>query len=184
MKKLILLILSVILFACHSKQQADKTIEKHVETIDSIAKSKKTSAINKSEVIDGWLKLSVSEQALVNKIGKPAQKDKEEYWAGTGTYVQEWHYIALGIILEMESQMAKGDKKVRSIKLVKPCKFSTSLGITIGSDAKNVKEKYLNAINSEESDVNKIVVGSIYGGAIFTIKNGVVSEIFIGVAAE
>jgi len=40
------------------------------------------------------------------------------------------------------------------------------------------------AVNQEESGAESIVVGSTYGGVIFTIADGKVSEIFVGAAAE
>ena len=44
---------------------------------------------------------------------------------------------------------------------------------------------YAAEINREESDLPEtVVVGSIYGGVVFTMKNGKVVSIFIGAAAE
>lgn len=152
--------------------------------VDTKTKSKIASLVNENEVIDGWLMNETKQQIVVNKLGMPESKDEEVYLGSTGTYAQTWEYSSLGISLVMESENQGGDKNVRSITIVQPCKLSTSQGISIGSDTKIVKEKYLKLIDASNSDANSIVVGSIYGGTIFTLKDGVVSKIFIGAAAE
>jgi mannose/fructose-specific phosphotransferase system component IIA len=84
----------------------------------------------------------------------------------------------------MESERQGGVKKVLSIIVVQPCKLTTSQNVGIGSSVKTVREKYNKLIDVSNSSTDFIVVGSIYGGTVFTLKNGVVSKIFIGAAAE
>lgn len=162
----------------------DKPIDNQVVAAVPAVQSKPTSKVPEEESIDGWLEESVKQQVVIDKIGNPDKKGEDEYWGAIGTYVQNWEYPSLGINLEMESESQGGDKIVRSITIVQPCKFTTSQGISIGSDTKTVKEKYLKLIDASNSDANIIVVGSIYGGTIFTLKDGAVSKIFIGAAAE
>ena len=44
--------------------------------------------------------------------------------------------------------------------------------------------QYFNLIDVSNSSTNIIVVGSIYGGTVFTLVNGTVNKIFIGASAE
>jgi len=188
--KAMVLTLSLLLIASctnpakNNASNVDKPKENQVIAVDKATQSINASEVIKKEVIDGWLKESVKQQVVIDKIGDPEKKGEDEYWGATGTYVQNWEYTSLGIYLEMESESQGGNKKVRSIKLTQPCKYTTSKGISIGSDLNIVKEKYIKLIDSSNSDTNSIVVGSIYGGTILTIKDGVVSEIFIGAIAE
>ncbi len=175
----VLLIVSCTNPAKNNAYNVDKPKENQVVTVDTATKSKIS-----SEVIDGWLKESIKQQVVIDKIGNPEKKGEDVYLGATGTYAQTWGYPYLGISLEMESESQGEDKIVRSITIIKPCKLTTSQGISIGSDAKTVKEKYQKFIDKSNTDENGIVVGSIYDGAIFTLKDGTVSEIFIGAAAE
>ena len=43
---------------------------------------------------------------------------------------------------------------------------------------------YSDKINADESSDEMIVVGSIYGGMVFSFENGKVKQIFIGAGAE
>lgn len=180
----LLLIASCTNPAKNNASNVDKLKENQVIAVDTATQSKNTSEVSEKEVIDGWLKESIKQQVVIDKIGNPEIKGEDEYWGAIGTYVQNWEYPSFGINLEMESESQGGEKIVRSITIGQPCKFSTSQGISIGSDTKTVKEKYLKLIDTSNSDANTIVVGSIYGGTIFTLKGGTVSKIFIGAAAE
>lgn len=106
------------------------------------------------------------------------------FWEGTANYVQRWEYRGLGLALEMESDEQGEYKKVCHIEVTSPSAFRTSRGISVGSTKEAVLESYAGEINKEESESDAIVVGSIYGGTCFFIKDGKVSKIFIGELTE
>jgi len=141
-------------------------------------------ALVKYEILDGWLQLGVEENILLKKLGEP-ERGEDTYWGALGTYVQEWQFMDQGITLQMESDSKSGTKKVRSIAIFSPCQMQTQQKIGIGSADKMVLERYSKLIDKDNTaEGQTIVVGSIYGGTIFTIQNGKVSKIFIGAAAE
>jgi hypothetical protein len=152
--------------------------------VDYISTSKKSPVLNEHEIIGGWLKEHTKQQDVLSKLGEPEKKGDDENWGATDNYVQKWEYKVLGINLEMESERQGGVKTVLSISIEQPCKLTTSQNVGIGSSVKTVKEKYLGLIDESNSSAEFIVVGSIYGGTVFTFKNGVVSKIFIGAVAE
>lgn len=137
-----------------------------------------------SDTIDGWLKLRLNQELVMDSLGEPESKGDDIYWGALGTYVQEWNYPSQGIILQMESSEENGDKSVLMITITAPCKKATSRGISIGSKKEEVTKKYSGKINNDFTDNEEILVGSIYGGVIFFIEDGTVSRIFIGAAAE
>jgi len=151
---------------------------------DTITSENPLNKLTNYEILDGWLTLEVSQSIIIDKLGSTEKKDKETYLGATGTYAQTWEYPEKGISLVMESDSEGGRKKVRSISAFYPCKLTTSRGIIIGSSEDFVKEKYLNLINLTESEPDAIVIGSIYGGTIFTLESGIVSRIFIGALFE
>lgn len=160
------------------------SIKKQMIETSSAYRIDTTTITNQKEIIDEWLRITIPGQVVINKLGVPEKKGKDEYWGATGTYMQNWIYSDLGIMLEMESERQGEEKRVFSITMVHPSKLSTSQGIVIGSNAGSVWEKYYNSIDSSNTDFNTIVVGSIYDGTIFTIEEDSVIRIFIGAAAE
>ena len=174
--------LSIAVSCTSNKTSENKNIQENKS--DTSAVSETESPDSELEVLDGWLKYDTDQQIIIDKLGLPEKKDKEEYWGATGNYVQTWYYSILGIELDMESD-EKGDlKKTRNITIKSPCKFKTSKGIGIGSDSKLIKETYSKLIDTTQSDSNYIVVGTIYWGTIFNLKNNIVESIFIGAAAD
>lgn len=133
----------------------------------------------------GKITLGLKADKLAALIGKPGFKGKDTLWAATGEWVQEWHFKSAGLKLDMASESKGGPKTVASITATSPCKLATARGIRIGSSEAEVSKAYRDVRDSEQSVAGEtFVAGSIYGGAIFTLKEGKVVEIFIGAAAE
>jgi hypothetical protein len=85
----------------------------------------------------------------------------------------------------MVSEKRSGTKSVESISLTAPCTMATKRGIRIGSTEQTVRKAYKKDWNREDSIcAGEFVGGSIYGGIIFQFKDGKVSRIFLGAAAE
>lgn len=102
-----------------------------------------------------------------------------------GLYEQYWDYKKCGISLTMVSEKKGGAKKVNSITVTHPCDFSTKRSIHIGSSEREVIEAYKIFWDKDDSVPGRsFVAGSIYGGLIFRLKDGKVSEIFLGAMAE
>lgn len=132
----------------------------------------------------GKLKLGQKAEAVVKSLGKPDSKGKDVYWEAIGEWVQDWNFPKQGLTLAMSSEKKGGARTILSITAEAPCQLATSRGITIGSPEADLKA-YRDLRNTEHSVPGKsFVAGSIYGGAIFTLKGGKVAQIFIGAAAE
>jgi len=136
------------------------------------------------DIIDNWMKLGLDQETIINRLGEPEAKGKDEEWGALGTIVQQKNYPTKGISLEMESDKENEKKHVLMITLNAPATGKTSGLISIGSKKEDVQKAYSDRINPEFSDDESIVVESIFGGVIFTIENNVVTQIFIGAAAE
>jgi hypothetical protein len=139
----------------------------------------------RSEVLGGWLRIGTADEQIINKLGEP-QKGATKYWGALGAYVQEWKYPAKGISMEMESETETGPKTISrgGITIISPCELRTSQLISIGSPRANVMSRYSSLIDTINTEADKIIIGSIYGGTIFTFTDDRVSQIFIGAAAE
>lgn len=133
----------------------------------------------------GKITLRLKADALITSLGKPEGKGKDVMWEAIGEWVQEWRYPAQGLELHMASETKGGAKSVLTITATAPCKLATKKGIKIGSSIAEVTKAYQDVQDKEQSVPRKsFVAGSIYGGVIFSFKDGKVVQIFVGAAAE
>ncbi len=133
----------------------------------------------------GTLQLGLTEKQVKARIPCKLHKGKEEFWAGSGDFVQEWRYPDCGIALNMSSSQRGRAKIVMSITIQAPSLLKTSRGIGIGSTEQEVAAAYGQDQDKEMSESGRsFVAGSIYGGVVFTFENGRVTKIFLGAGAE
>ena len=133
----------------------------------------------------GKLALGQKSDQVTSFVGKPDSKGKDTMWEAIGEWVQEWRFKAQGLTFNMASESKGGAKTIASVTAVSPCKLTTARGIQIGSSIADVTKAYKKFQDKEMSVPGKtFVAGSIYGGVIFTFKDGKVSQIFLGAAAE
>ncbi len=133
----------------------------------------------------GKLVLGQKAEAVVTLLGKPESKGKDTKWEAIGEWVQDWKYPTKGLTLALASGSKGGAKRLFSISASAGCTLATARGIRIGSSEAEVRKAY-GAVEDKESSVRgeSFVAGSVYGGVIFQIEKGKVSEIFIGAATE
>jgi hypothetical protein len=131
----------------------------------------------------GDLSLGIEDSVVLTKLGEPDKKSAAQIWGADGMEHQRWVYQSKGIELGM---IRKGSQQVVDrISLKSPCDYKTQRGIQIGSKVAEVQLAYNAEINPQGSrQESSIVAGTIYGGIIFGTKDGVVTSIFIGAAAE
>ena len=133
----------------------------------------------------GTLRIGLGEKEVQAQIPGKLHKGKEEFWAATGDYVQEWKYPDCGLSLNMASAKRGGAKTVMSITIQAPSPLKTKRGMGIGSTLEEVAAAYGPDQDKEIYQKGEIfVAGSIYGGLIFTFRNGRVTRIFLGAGAE
>jgi hypothetical protein len=144
-------------------------------------------AAEKSVTAEPLGKIALGQKAddIVKLLGKPESKGEDALMAATGEWVQQWKFPALGLELGMASAKKGAGKTVSTITATGACKLATARGISIGSPVSAVRRAYGRLEEKQQSRPGKsFVAGSVYGGVIFTLKHGRVSEIFIGAAAE
>jgi len=131
----------------------------------------------------GDLSLGIDDSVVLQRLGEPDKKSAALIWGADGMEHQRWVYQSKGIELGMIRKAS--NQVVDRISLKSPCEYKTQRGIQIGSKAAEVQLAYNNEINPHSSrPESTIVAGTIFGGILFGIKDGVVNSIFIGAAAE
>ena len=148
----------------------------------SAGKSEKAAKSVTSEPL-GQLALGSKPAEVLKLMGKPESRGKKTPQEATGTSVQDWNYPAKGLTITME--FVKKEETVSMIRATAGCTLATARGVKIGSTEAAVNKAYGKERDKESSEAGKsFVAGSLYGGVVFTFKDGKVSEIFIGAAAE
>ncbi len=149
--------------------------------------------INLDGRIGGLGMFSTAEDVWVTagkkSFGQVSQGE-DEMWEAFGQAVQTWSFPNAGVEFDMISDEIGGDKTVFSITVTAPSDLVTARGVGIGSTRSEVESAYSDFPPDPEGyegyfdGQDVYLVGSIYGGMIFTFENGVVSKIFFGASAE
>lgn len=120
-------------------------------------------------------------------LGRPI-KGLEEMSDATEEYYQTSDYPSASISLLMGSEEAKGWKTVTTITMKAPSRFKTLQGVGIGTPVAQAKKAYsayfVERAESQGLSDDQHLVGSIFGGIILSFRNGAVTEVFLGPAAE
>ncbi len=128
------------------------------------------------------IRLDSPETVITALLGQPASKSPSVEEGATGDVVSTWSWPAAGVTAKMAD--VDGLHFVRSLTITSPSQLGTAEGIAVGSTEAQVRAAYGDRINTEESRPGMIVVGSIFGGLLVTLTDGVVTELFVGAAAE
>jgi hypothetical protein len=132
----------------------------------------------------GPLKIGMPAKQVVKLLGEPKDQSDLVEEGATGMYVTDWEWPATSITIRMSSAKLKGPYRVTSIQTSVPNELTTSRGATIGTPASELPALYLrNVDEGTNDDPNQYLVGSVYGGLLFTLKDGRLISIFLGAMA-
>ena len=133
----------------------------------------------------GPLTLGMPEQEIKAQLGEPETAGTPELWGADGLLHWTLAYPAQGLSLGFAGTGA-GEGTLYSIHAAAPCALATARGLAIGSPREAVLTFYAGLINPEwdEEASGSILIGTIFGGIMIGIENGLVSSLFIGAMAE
>lgn len=133
----------------------------------------------------GNLKIEMREDEVISILGKPESQSPKEFSQVDALYHQDWNYPSKGISLQMASETKDSLSQVYIIQIKSPSKLTTARGIAIGDSYCEVEQKYGQVQNTGESIPAKtFVVGSIYGGLVFSFQDQKIIRIDLGYLAE
>lgn len=133
----------------------------------------------------GTIRIGLSPRQVEQNLGPPAKKSPPTFSPATGEYSSAWNYPGRGIELVFDAPDEKAPGAIGQYTLKPPCMLVSAGEIGIGSTRSDIEKRYGNLINRTESSRGKtLVLGSVYGGVIFTLEKGKVISIFVGAAAE
>jgi len=146
--------------------------------------------ILRSESI-GTVPLGLSESEMEVRLGKPEKWGEETENEVEGGFLIEASYPAKGIVIMLVS-LEKGDTRtVESIRVAGNGEPGTAGGIRVGASLEEVRKAYGEFEDSRFSPVPEppgkeftFLAGSAQGGLFFEFKDGKVSSIYLGHAAE
>lgn len=132
----------------------------------------------------GQLMVALDEATVIQVYGDADQTSEPKLVASDGLVHKTSTYGRLG--LELDYVEINDVYVINTVVAKAPFDGKTSRGIGIGSSEAEINAVYGDDINAEEmqSFEGKIIVGTIYGGLIFTMDSGAVSAMFLGAGAE
>lgn len=183
--------LLALAIACNSSKN-DKPADKPADTAGIIhnpdtASTKPEPVITKADIEHlGDLRLGMPADSTENIAGKPDSKSKPEKWGADEMMHETWKWKDKGLEINVVSdpRNAAAGKQVFSITASTLCPYKTKAGIGVGSTMEEIQAAYKDQINKEESGDDQVIIGSMYGGIIFTMQNNKVLHVFVGAAAE
>ncbi len=132
----------------------------------------------------GGLALGLTAKKVVAKLGEPESKDEIAEEGATGLWVSNWHWPKQGVELAMAAGKKDGAPTINSLTLTPPSVLKNPRGIGIGSRRDDVLKAFGKAVDKTASKGDEILIGSVYGGVFFDLKDQKVIKIFVGAGAE
>jgi hypothetical protein len=140
----------------------------------------------------GGIKIGTTEERVLaiakrGRFGK-LTKGEDVVWEAIDYAIQEWKFSDAGLSLDMGSEKIGGKKTVFSVTITGSSKLRTGRGIGIGDSRADVVKAYAGFKSEPEEQFletdNVYLVGSIFGGMVFSFENEKVTKIFLGASAE
>ena len=137
------------------------------------------------DVAFGGLRLGITRAELEALLGPPSEVGESEEMAATGLFVRELGWPEAGVRASVAATAAGQLEHLDGFTVMAPFAGKTSKGVGIGSAEAAVLAAYAEAIDGQATAPGeRVVAGSLFGGAIFDLSGGVVVSVFVGAAAE
>jgi hypothetical protein len=131
----------------------------------------------------GPLRIGLSAVDARAALGEPSAVDGPYPNEVEGGLSWTWTYPDRGVTLSLVGP-TDDNPRVDAITLGEGCSLTSRFGIGIGSPVADVERAYGTCLSPDDSSDGMLVAGSVYGGVMFSIEDGVVRSIFAGAAAE
>ena len=194
-----LLITSIFFISCKSSDKKEDKIEKtdttsvvqgdtgnivmHGDTDNMVRQNPPPQGKIDIETF-GEIKIGQALTYLLKAMGNPDTKSKVTEWGAVGLMHEDWTYKSKGVVINLSSEKKNSDKVIFSITANSNCNFKTRANMGIGNTYEEVTDVYKRDIDTEQTTKETIVVGSVYGGIIFSFENNKVKSVYLGPAAE
>jgi hypothetical protein len=129
----------------------------------------------------GPLRAKMTDKELIAALGKPRSKQAPVEEGATGEWVSSWTWVGASALVVADTR--NGPRRARDVSVNAPSTYATKRGIHVGSTRADVERLYPRSPEDQQQDPNVYVVGSVYGGLLFTFAHDRVASISIGVFA-
>jgi len=129
----------------------------------------------------GPLHVKMTDKELIAVLGKPRSRQKPSEEGATGEWVGSWTWAGASALVVSDTR--NGPRTARDVSVIAPSTYATKRGIHLGSTRPDVERVYPRSPEDQQQDPDSYVVGSVYGGLLFTFAHDRVTSISIGVFA-
>ncbi len=131
----------------------------------------------------GGIRPGMEAKAIEKALGKASKKGKAVFEEGTGETVATWEWKKAGVKVNFSG--AKDKPVARVISLGATSKLKTLKGVGIGSTLEELDAAYSDVRRpSDGEDQSQFIVGTMYLGMSFELKESKVVAVYWGVLAE
>lgn len=135
----------------------------------------------------GPLRVGMTEKELREIPGEWVAMGEPMLWGADGMEHWDLFCAQYGVQVGLARDPGTGSEAaVYSIFATAPCEWKTSRGIGIGDMADILKALYQDAIDLEEVPESEetVLIGSLYGGILAGVQEGLITSLFLGAMAE
>jgi len=129
----------------------------------------------------GPLHAGMTAKELTAALGAPRAKEPATKEEATGGWFTTWTWRGASALLVANSKT--GPWRARDVSVTAPSSYATKRGIRVGSTRVDVERLYPPPPGDSQQDPDTYLVGSVYGGMLFSFANDRVSGISIGAFA-
>jgi len=132
----------------------------------------------------GWLRMGLSAAELEARLGPPDEVGSTHEEGATGLWVHERVWSAAGVVVQLAATTEDGPPGVNTFTVSAPFAGRSARGIGVGSTEAEVLAAYADVLDPHSVPGEQVIAGSLFGGMIFYLEDGVISAVFVGAAAE
>lgn len=191
--KIITLLLCLLLLGCSTgtaPARSEAAAADTIETSDTTSRMERSArpTLNDSNLLEqesiGGIRVNMPFKTAAGQFTGWELKPVA-LWGADGYYHQSRYLKAKDLEVGVyAADSLLSEPLVHSVTIGEASDLKTSRNVGIGSSAAAIRDAYGALINPEESNDSVLVVGSIYGGLIFNLRDGKAVQLFLGAAAE
>lgn len=129
----------------------------------------------------GPLHARMTAKELIAVLGAPRAKQPPVNEGATGEWVSTWAWRGASALMVADTK--KGPWHARDVSVTALSSYATKQGIRVGSTRADAERLYPRSPDNPQQDPDTYVVGSVYGGMLFSFARDRVTAISIGVFA-
>ncbi len=134
----------------------------------------------------GGVHIGMRGDVVIERVGSGLRREEAQYAEADGAYHQTWTWPGLGLSIDMMADSASPSPRaweVGTIHVRAPSRLRTRAGVGIGSTVADLELVY-GSCKSPDAGTDQLLVGNVYEGLLFELRDDRVVAFHVGAFAE